>query len=163
MLFENEQDENLRETTDQECGFLRSSLASGCRNEDLMERVLVCRVKSLRTDLVPDGCAIQQRPILHMGVSAGKDALLCQTAGQEMVMIDLHARRRWLRKVKGIGLTVAVAMALLAPAAPATADNCSTDAIGLANSGQTVVVPATNACAPAYGEPAGVDTGRKNG
>jgi hypothetical protein len=80
-----------------------------------------------------------------------------------MVMIDLDARRRGLRKVKGVALLAAVAVALFAPAAPAAAENCSTDAIGLANSGQTVVVPATHACAPAYGEPAGGSTGRKTG
>jgi hypothetical protein len=78
-------------------------------------------------------------------------------------MIDLDAKRRALRKVKAVGLLAALALALLVPATSAAADNCNTDAIGLANSGQTVVIPATAACAPAYGEPAGLDTGRKNG
>jgi hypothetical protein len=80
-----------------------------------------------------------------------------------MVMIDLGARRRGLHKVKGVAFVAAMTLALLAPAAPSAAANCTTDATGLANSGQTVVVPATTACAPAYGQPAGGDSGRKTG
>lgn len=80
-----------------------------------------------------------------------------------MVMIDLVARRHGLHKAKGVAFLTAMTLALLAPAAPSAADNCNTDAIGLAHSGQTVVVPATTACAPAYGQPAGGDSGRKTG
>jgi hypothetical protein len=80
-----------------------------------------------------------------------------------MVMIDLGATRRGLHKVKGVAFLAAMTFALLAPAAPSAAEDCSTDANGLAHSGQTVVVPATTACAPAYGRPAGGDSGRKTG
>ena len=56
----------------------------------------------------------------------------------------------------------AVAMALMLPAAPAQA-SCVPNAIGIAHSDGAAAVAATNACPPAYGQPAAADTGRKVG
>lgn len=81
-------------------------------------------------------------------------------------MIEVSTGSRQLRKVRAFVLAPAVALALLAPAAPAGADNfCkpTTNAIGIANSAGAAAVAATVACAPAIGEPAGVVTGRKTG
>jgi len=78
-------------------------------------------------------------------------------------MIEVITGSRQLRKVRAFVLVPAVALALLAPAAPAGADNCTTNAIGIANSAGAATVAATDACAPAYGRPAGVVTGRKTG
>jgi len=82
-------------------------------------------------------------------------------------MIEVITGSRQLRKVRAFVLAPAVALALLAPAAPAGADNCkhTTNAIGIANSAGAATVAATGACAPAYayGRPAGVVTGRKTG
>ena len=82
-------------------------------------------------------------------------------------MIEVSTGSRKLRKVRAFVLVPAVVLALLAPAAPAGADNyCNptTNAIGIANSaGGVATVAATDACAPAYGRPAGVVTGRKTG
>jgi hypothetical protein len=85
--------------------------------------------------------------------------------GEELDMIEVSTGSRQLRKVRAFVLAPAVALALLAPAAPAGADNCkpTTNAIGIANSTGAATVAATVACAPAYGEPAGVVTGRKTG
>jgi hypothetical protein len=64
--------------------------------------------------------------------------------------------RRW---VMLSAMTVALAMI---PAGAAQA-SCMTDAIGIASSGGVAAVAATQACAPAWGEPAGRDTGRRVG
>jgi len=79
-------------------------------------------------------------------------------------MIEVSTGSRKLRKVRAFVLAPAVVLALLAPAAPAGADNCTTNKIGIANSaGGAAKVAATVACAPAIGEPVGVVTGRKTG
>jgi hypothetical protein len=68
--------------------------------------------------------------------------------------------RRTARRL--VPLVVAAGLTAV-PAGTAQA-NCETNAIGVANSsGGTAAVAATQACAPAWGEPAGGDTGRRVG
>ena len=75
-----------------------------------------------------------------------------------------HARLcyRWSRGVRLLVLVPAVAMAWILPAPPARA-SCTPNAIGIANSNGVAMIAAPDACAPAYGQPAGGGTGRKVG
>ncbi len=77
-------------------------------------------------------------------------------------MFHAHLDRRIRRPLK-VGLLVsAVATALMLPAPPAQA-SCTPNATGIAQSNGTAGIAATQACPPAYGQPAGGGTGRKVG
>jgi hypothetical protein len=69
-----------------------------------------------------------------------------------------HSHRR-LRALLAIPV---VAIALIAPAKPAHA-SCIANAPGIANSGGVAAIASTDACPPAYGQPAGTGVGRKVG
>ncbi|MFL5831759.1 MAG: hypothetical protein ACJ76X_17720 [Solirubrobacteraceae bacterium] len=68
-----------------------------------------------------------------------------------------------LRRTRMLLVAGATAASFALSAGTAAAENCTTNANGLAHSGGQASVARSTACAPAYGQPAGSGTGRKVG
>jgi hypothetical protein len=68
-----------------------------------------------------------------------------------------------LRRTRMLLVAGATAASFALSAGTAAAEKCTTNANGIAHSGGRASVAQTTACAPAYGQPAAADTGRKVG
>ena len=68
-----------------------------------------------------------------------------------------------LRRTRMLLVAGAAAASFALSAGTAAAEDCTTNANGVAHSGGPGGVAQTTACAPAYGQPAGGGTGRKVG
>ncbi len=75
----------------------------------------------------------------------------------------MHFVARFTKSSRRLLIVAAIGGSMAASAAPAPADDCTTNANGIANSNGVAAQAATDACAPAWGRQAGDHTGRKVG
>jgi hypothetical protein len=83
--------------------------------------------------------------------------------GTRLESVAMRTHSHLIKTSRRLLIVAAIAGSGATSVAPASADVCSTNANGIANSNGAAAGAATSACAPAWGRQAGDHTGRKVG